>query len=163
MGRAKAAAGTALFFVVAPCVVAGLAPWALTGWHIREPLPYWAPLRVLGVALLAAGLAVLLPAFVRFVAEGIGTPAPIAPTDRLVVGGLYRYVRNPMYVAVVAIILGQALLLGQPWLVAYGVVIALVQATFVRLHEEPQLRRRFGADYDTYRRAVPAWWPRLHP
>lgn len=152
-----------LFFCAAPGLVAGFVPWWLTGWQVERPLPYWLPLRVVGAALLAAGLAVLVHAFVRFVAEGVGTPAPVAPTEHLVVGGLYRYVRNPMYVAVVAVILGQALLLGQPWLLAYGTGIGLVQAAFVRWHEEPALRRRFGAEYDAYRSAVPAWLPRIRP
>jgi protein-S-isoprenylcysteine O-methyltransferase Ste14 len=80
-----------------------------------------------------------------------------------VVGGVYRYLRNPMYVAVVAAILGQALLLGQGVLLWYAGGIALLQAAFVRFYEEPGLRRRYGAEYDAYRRAVPGWWPRLRP
>jgi protein-S-isoprenylcysteine O-methyltransferase Ste14 len=158
-----AAAGSAAFFVLAPGVVAGLVPWSLTGWRVHDPLPYWAPLRVAGGALLAAGVAVLGHAFVRFVAEGAGTPAPVAPTERLVVGGLYRHVRNPMYLAVVATIAGQALALGQPALLAYAAAVAVAVATFVSGYEEPALRRRFGAQYEAYRRAVPAWWPRLRP
>src|SRR6266511_908912 len=112
--KPMAAAGTAVFFVLAPGVVAGLLPWWLTGWRVRQPLPWWAwaPLRVAGGVLSAAGVAVLVTAFVRFVAEGAGTPAPAAPTQHLVIGGLYRYVRNPMYLAVVATIVGQALVLG---------------------------------------------------
>jgi protein-S-isoprenylcysteine O-methyltransferase Ste14 len=105
----------------------------------------------------------VVSAFVRFVVEGFGTPAPVAAPDRLVIGGLYRYVRNPMYVAVVACVFGQALLLWQPALAVYGAVVTAVMAAFVRLYEEPTLARRFGADYDTYRRAVPGWWPRLRP
>jgi protein-S-isoprenylcysteine O-methyltransferase Ste14 len=100
---------------------------------------------------------------VRFVVEGLGTPAPVAPTEHLVVGGLYRYVRNPMYVAVASTIVGQALLLGQLVLLPYAALFLAVTATFVRLHEEPALRRRYGAQYDAYRRAVPGWWPRLSP
>ena len=98
----------------------------------------------------------------RFVVEGIGTPAPVAPTEHLVVGGLYRYVRNPMYVAVTAIIVGQALVLGWPALLLYAAAFVAVTATFVRLYEEPTLRERFGAEYEAYRRAVPGWWPRRH-
>jgi protein-S-isoprenylcysteine O-methyltransferase Ste14 len=161
--RVRAALGSVLFFCVAPGVVVGLGPWLLTGWRMRYPFPFYAPVRVIGAVLLAAALAFLVSAFVRFVAEGLGTPAPVAPTEHLVVGGLYRYVRNPMYVAIVVAILAQAALLGQPVLLWYGLGIALVQAAFVRLYEEPGLRRRYGAEYDTYRRAVPAWWPRLRP
>jgi protein-S-isoprenylcysteine O-methyltransferase Ste14 len=160
---ARAAVGSLVFLALAPGVVAGLVPWWLTGWRVRQPLPYWSPLRVVGVFLLAAGLVVLLHAFGRFVSEGLGTPAPVAPTERLVVGGLYRYVRNPMYVAVAATIFGQALILGQPVLLLYGAAFAVVVASFVRWYEEPTLRRRFGHQYEGYRRAVPAWWPRRSP
>jgi protein-S-isoprenylcysteine O-methyltransferase Ste14 len=143
--------------------MAGLIPWLLTGWQLRDPLPYWLPMRVLGVILLFAGLIVLIQAFVRFVVEGLGTPAPISPPERLVVGGVYRYIRNPMYVAVLATIVGQALLLGQLGLLLYTAAFWLIAAAFVRWYEERALTRRFGADYETYRRAVPAWWPRLRP
>src|ERR671914_565368 len=83
--------------------------------------------------------------------------------ERLVVGGVYRYVRNPMYVAVLAAIVGQALLLGRLVLLLYAAAAWLVVAAFVRFYEEPTLTRRFGADYEAYRRAVPAWLPRLRP
>jgi protein-S-isoprenylcysteine O-methyltransferase Ste14 len=163
MPRPIAAVGSALFFLVAPGVVVGLIPWLLTRWQTHEPLPYWAPVRVLGVVLLVAGLIALVGAFVRFVVEGFGTPAPVAAPERLVVGGVYRYVRNPMYVAVLAAIVGQALLLGRLGLLLYAGAAWLIVAAFVRWYEEPTLARRFGADYEAYRRAVPAWWPRLRP
>lgn len=159
MRRPAAAVGSALFFAAAPGVVAGLVPWWLTGWRARQLPWYWLPLRVVGVAMLAAGIAVLVQAFVRFVVEGAGTPAPVAPTAHLVVGGLYRYVRNPMYLAVLAVIVGQALALGRPVLLAYAAAVAIVFAAFVCGYEEPALARRFGAQYEVYRRAVPAWWP----
>ena len=163
MRRPTAAVGSAVFFVLAPGVVVGLIPWVLTRWQAREPLPYWAPMRVLGAILIVAGLIALIRAFVRFVMEGLGTPAPIAAPERLVVGGVYRYVRNPMYVAVLAAIVGQALLLGRLGLLLYAAAAWLLVAAFVHLYEEPTLTRRFGADYEAYRRAVPAWWPRLRP
>jgi protein-S-isoprenylcysteine O-methyltransferase Ste14 len=163
MRRPAAAVGSAVFFLVGPGIVAGLIPWLLTGWRVREPVPYWAPMRVLGVILLAAGLFALVQAFVRFVVEGLGTPAPIAAPERLVVGGLYRYVRNPMYVAVLTVIVGQALILGQLVLLPYAAAFWVITAAFVRWYEEPALTRRFGADYEAYRRAVPAWRPRLRP
>lgn len=161
MNRARVAAGSAAFFVLAPGVVMGLVPWLLTGWRVRDPLPYWAPVRVLGAALLAAGAVVLIQAFVRFVVEGLGTPAPVAAPERLVVGGLYRYVRNPMYVAGLAAIVGQALLLGQVGLLLYAVAVGAASFGFVHFHEEPALRRRFGEPYERYLREVPGWWPRL--
>jgi hypothetical protein len=113
MRRRMAAIGSAVFFLVGPGTFLGLVPWWLTAWRVREPLPYWLPLRVVGLMLLIAALVVLVEAFVRFVMEGFGTPVPVAAPDRLVVGGLYRYVRNPMYVALLAGMVGQALLLGQ--------------------------------------------------
>lgn len=161
MRRAAAAAGSAAFFVVAPGVVVGLIPWALTGgWDAKHTR---APLVVLGAVLLAAGLLVLVQAFVRFVVEGIGTPAPVAPTEHLVVGGLYRHVRNPMYLALGAIVAGQALILGRPALLLYAAAVLAVTATFVALYEEPTLREQFGAEYEAYCLAVPGWWPRLRP
>jgi len=165
MRKATAAAGSLAHFVLQPGVVAGLVPWWLTGWQVRDPLPSWArtPLRMAGVVLLAAGILVLVQAFARFVVEGVGTPAPIAPAQRLVVGGPYRYVRNPMYLAVVAVIVGQALLLGQPGLLGYAAVVGGAMAAFAHGYEEPTLRRQFGAQYQAYRRAVPAWWPRRRP
>jgi protein-S-isoprenylcysteine O-methyltransferase Ste14 len=120
-------------------------------------------MRGLGMILLAAGLLVITQSFVRFVGEGLGTPAPVAPPGRLVIGGAYRYVRNPMYVAILATIVGQALLLGQLGLLLYATALWLFAAAGVRWYEEPSLRHRFGTDYETYRRAVPAWWPRLRP
>jgi protein-S-isoprenylcysteine O-methyltransferase Ste14 len=161
--RSAAATGSAVFFAAAPGTVAGLIPWALTGWRLREPLTTWAPLRVVGIVLIAAGTAVLVHAFTRFVVQGLGTPAPVAPTRHLVVTGLYRYLRNPMYVAVVAAIVGQALLLWQPVLLPYAAVIAVAFIVFVLGYEQPTLQRQFGASYEAYRRAVPAWWPRLRP
>ena len=148
MRRATAALGSALFLVVAPEVVAGLIPWAITDWRV-DASP--AALRVAGAVLIAGGAAFLLHAFARFVLEGLGTPAPVAPTERLVVGGVYRHVRNPMYLAVGSLIVGQALLLGHWGLLAYAVLFGAVVFGFVRLHEEPTLHTRFGASYDEYR------------
>lgn len=162
MRRPIAAVGSSVFFFVGPGTVAGLVPWLLTRWHMRD-VPLWAPLRLLGAAMIAAALVVILQAFARFVVEGHGTPVPTAAPERLVVGGIYRHVRNPMYVALLTAILGQALLLAQPVLLLWAAVVWLAFSTFVRLYEEPVLARRFGTDYATYRRNVPAWWPRLRP
>jgi protein-S-isoprenylcysteine O-methyltransferase Ste14 len=162
-----AAAGSIAFFVVAPGTVAGLIPWWLTGWHSR-PAPdglsaLFLPLRIVGLALVLAGAGFVITAFARFVLEGLGTPAPIAPPTRLVVGGIYRYVRNPMYVALIVCILGQALLLNQPVLLWAAAITGAAMVAFARLYEEPTLARQFGADYERYRAAVPGWWPRLRP
>jgi protein-S-isoprenylcysteine O-methyltransferase Ste14 len=99
--------------------------------------------------------------FVRFVVEGHGSPAPPAPTERLVTGGLYSRVRNPMYLGVVAAIVGQSAILASPLLLLYAGVVALTVWAFVRWYEEPTLRRQFGAAYDDYCERVPAWLPRL--
>jgi protein-S-isoprenylcysteine O-methyltransferase Ste14 len=159
--KAGAALGSTIFFALAPGVVAGLLPWSITRWRVADS---WSrPVQAFGVALLVAGSVVLLSAFARFVTEGLGTPAPVAPTERLVVGGLYRYVRNPMYLAVLTAIAGQALILGRVALLAYGAVVAVAFVAFVRLYEEPTLRETFGDGYEIYRRAVPRWLPRLRP
>jgi len=160
MPRLRAVVGSLVFLVLAPGVMAGLLPWALTGWDTRSP---WPPLQVVGWVLLVGGFAVLLYAFVRFVVEGLGTPAPVAPTEHLVVGGLYRYVRNPMYLAVTSMIVGQAMILGRPGLLAYAAVFGVAVVVFVRAYEEPTLAARYGEQYAAYRRAVPGWWPRLRP
>ena len=158
MTRMRAAAGSVVFLVVAPGVVAGLIPFWITGWESTDPPLV---LVVAGAVLVAAGALVLLHAFARFVVEGIGTPAPVAPTEHLVIGGAYRFVRNPMYVAVGSIIAGQALILGRPVLLAYLAVFALAVEAFVRLYEEPTLRARYGAEYERYTAAVPRWLPKL--
>jgi protein-S-isoprenylcysteine O-methyltransferase Ste14 len=160
MDRVRAAIGSLVFLCVAPGVVGGLLPWLITGWSGHD----WSfPVRLLGGALIAVGVAFLLAAFARFVIEGVGTPAPVAPTERLVVGGAYRYVRNPMYLAVASIIVGEGLLLGQARLLLYALVFAAAVTAFVRGYEEPALTNRFGERYKTYRREVPRWRPRLTP
>jgi protein-S-isoprenylcysteine O-methyltransferase Ste14 len=157
MPRARAALGSLVFLVVAPGLVAGVGPWALTGWHARSP---WPPLQAAGAVLVITGVAILVHAFARFVLEGVGTPAPVAPTRQLVVGGLYRYVRNPMYLAVAATIVGQAMVLDRPGLLVYAAAFLMAVVAFVRGYEEPTLAARYGDQYDSYRRAVPGWWPR---
>jgi protein-S-isoprenylcysteine O-methyltransferase Ste14 len=158
-----AAAGSAIFFGLAPGVVAGLIPWWLTRWQPHELGEFGVPIRVVGAMLIVTGTAVLLHAFGRFVREGLGTPAPVAPTEHLVVGGLYRYVRNPMYLAVVATIVGQALALGRFGLLWYAAAVFVAVAVFVHGYEEPTLSRQFGDEYARYREEVRRWvptWPR---
>jgi protein-S-isoprenylcysteine O-methyltransferase Ste14 len=157
MKRLRAALGSLIFLALAPGVVAGLVPYLLTGWDSSDPAELFV---VLGAALIAAGALVLLHAFARFVMEGIGTPAPVAPTERLVVGGMYRYVRNPMYLAVGAVIAGQGLLLGRPILLAYLAAYFAVVSLFVRFYEEPALTAQYGQGYARYRETVRRWVPR---
>jgi protein-S-isoprenylcysteine O-methyltransferase Ste14 len=164
MQRSVATVGSAVFFLVAPGLVAGLVPRLISGWQVRGPISPLAIARmVAGGVLLALAVAVLLRAFARFVTEGRGTPAPVAPTDRLVVGGEYQFVRNPMYLAVVASVLGQAMIFGSFALLVYAFAVWAIMAGFVRWYEEPVLLKRYGAEYQRYRDAVPAWLPRLHP
>jgi protein-S-isoprenylcysteine O-methyltransferase Ste14 len=163
VNRAAAAAGTFVFFWIAPATVAGLVPWLITHWHAGPQLFAGAASRGLGVLLAVSGLAIVIECFVRFARKGAGTPAPIAPTERLVVSGLYRHVRNPMYVGVVSAIIGQALGFGSSALLYYGLAVWAGFFAFVVLVEEPSLARRFGAEYEAYRAAVPRWLPRFTP
>lgn len=161
-GLLRPALGTVLFFVLAPGTVAGLIPWLLTRWRLGPPPLGLEPLRALGAAMIAGGLAVLLASFVRYVHHH-GTPAPIYPTATLVVTGANAYVRNPMYLAIVAILSGQAVLLGRWALLAYALLVWAACHVFVLLYEEKKLARNHGLAYEAYRRAVSRWLPRVHP
>lgn len=161
MKIASAAFGSLAWLVVAPGTVCGLVPWLITRWH--RPTDPIALVDGLGAVLTLGGAAVMLHAFVAFAWHGRGTPAPPIPTERLVVSGAYRLVRNPMYVAVVALVLGQVLLFPSWMLLAHLALIAVVMDAFVRTYEEPTLRMTYGPAYDEFRAAVPRWLPRLTP
>jgi protein-S-isoprenylcysteine O-methyltransferase Ste14 len=154
----RAALGTFLFFLAAPGLTAGLVPWLVTRWE-GSPAGRDLP-DVLGALLGLLGLAMVVACFVRFVREGHGTPAPNAPTDTLVVGGLYRYLRNPMYVGVALVIAGQCLAFRSLPLVVWLAVFGAAVTGFVVGYEQPTLRARYGPAYDEYRRQVPAVLPR---
>jgi protein-S-isoprenylcysteine O-methyltransferase Ste14 len=155
--------GSLLFLVLMPGTVVGLVPYWLTRWRVEEPFLGVPILRVAGVLMVLAGLGSLIDSFARFVFVGLGTPAPIAPPTRLVVSGQYRHVRNPMYVAILAIVIGQGLVLGSGALLGYAALLWLLFHLFVLLHEEPRLASRFGAPYEVYRRSVRRWWPKFRP
>lgn len=157
------ALGSLVFLVLAPGTVAGWIPWRLSRWRAEAPFLGFPGFRVVGILLILAGVGLLLDSFARFALKGRGTPAPLLPTERLVVSGLYRYVRNPMYVGVVSSILGQACVFGSAPLVVYGAVVWLAFFGFVLLYEEPTLRAQFGEEYIFYCRGVRRWWPRLAP
>jgi protein-S-isoprenylcysteine O-methyltransferase Ste14 len=161
--RTTAIVGSALFFVVAPAVMAGLIPWWITGWRFRPAYLDLELTRAVGVVLIIAGLPGLVDSFSRFALQGLGTPVPIAPPQRLVVTGLYRYVRNPMYVAVIVIILGQALLFADWRLILCGALFWLAAHVYVVAYEEPTLRRKFGVQYAAFCANVPRWIPRTNP
>lgn len=152
----RAAIGTVVFFLLAPGTMGGLIPALITGWHSEMPIGA----RIAGAAVIVLGLIPLVTAFGAFVRAG-GTPSPTAPTQRLVIAGFNRYVRNPMYIGVLLTILGQALLFGSVALVFYGAAFWLLTASFVRFYEEPTLAETYGAEYDAYRRTVRAWIPRV--
>jgi protein-S-isoprenylcysteine O-methyltransferase Ste14 len=163
MRRAAAILGSAIFLVVAPGTLAVYVPWTLCRWQLLPLLLGFLPFRVIGALLIAAGLPVLLDSFGRFAIQGLGTPAPIAPPQHLVMSGLYRYVRNPMYVAVCSLIFGQGLLFGSVRVLEYGLIVWLGFHIFVLAYEEPTLRRKFGDEYKVFCANVRRWLPRLRP
>ena len=161
--RAESLAASAVFLIVAPGTVAGYLPWVISRWLFAGDFGGSGLLRGLGILLILGGALALLECFARFAWRGLGTPAPVAPTQRLIVTGLYRHVRNPMYVAVFAQIAGQALLFGSMPLLVYAAGVWTAFHLFVRLYEEPVLRRQFPDDYERFFEAVPRWLPRPRP
>jgi len=163
MQQRRAILSSLLFTVLVPGNVVVVFPWLLTRWQMQEPFfGVWAT-RWLGAAIVVVASPVLLEAIARFAWQGRGTPAPILPTERLVVTGTYRFVRNPMYVAVLAALFGQVFFFGSLKLLIYAVAVGIAFDTFVRFYEEPTLRRRYNGPYEEYCAAVRRWWPRLTP
>ena len=152
---------TALFTLLIPATVLVWVPGVLvaTGVGPRMELGKW---RLAGLLPLAMGIAMILWCFVAFIRRGRGTPAPYDPPRRLVISGLYRFVRNPQYVGVVLIIIGEALVTRAAILFVYAAVLAIGYHLFVTLHEEPRLLRLFGEDYARYCQTVPRWMPGLN-
>src|SRR5499433_2462108 len=161
MRRILAILGSAIFLVMAPGIVAAYVPWRISRWQVGAPLLGSSSFRLVGVLLIAAGLPVLLDSFARFALQGRGTPAPIFPTRHLVVSGLFRYVRNPMHVAVVSLILGQGLFFGSVRVLEYGITVWMLFHLFVLNYEEPTLRKTYGPQYEQFCANVPRWIPRL--
>jgi len=143
-----------------PGFVAGYAPWRFFGLG-RAGLNLFSAADVLGLLCVAAGIILLAVCIVEFARIGRGTLSPVDPPRVLVVRGLYRYVRNPMYLSVTTIVLGEALLTRSPALGVYWAIWFLGANLFVIGYEEPTLRRRFGASYNEYARRVGRWFPRL--
>ena len=163
MQRRRALLSSLLFAVLVPGNVVVVIPWLISRWQMQTPFFDLPALRWLGVAMILVGAPVLLEAIARFAWQGRGTPAPILPTEQLVVTGTYRYVRNPMYVAVLSSLFGQALLFGSANLLIYAACVGVGFHAFVRFYEEPTLRRQFDGSYEVYCRSVRRWWPRLTP
>jgi protein-S-isoprenylcysteine O-methyltransferase Ste14 len=160
MQKSRAAVSSAAFFVAAPGTFVGLIPWLRTRWEIADSTPVWQI--VIGVVLIVAGIVPPVHAFAQFVKAG-GTPMPVAPTERLVVTGFNRFVRNPMYAGLITAIVGQALVFGSWWLLLYAAAFWVITASFVRWYEEPTLVREYDGEYEEYRRNVHAWLPRWSP
>jgi protein-S-isoprenylcysteine O-methyltransferase Ste14 len=161
--RALAAFGSLVFLVVAPGFVVGLVPFWISRWRFEPALLGLTAVRVAGAVLIVIGLPVLLESFWRFAVKGLGTPAPVMPTQRLVVSGLYRHVRNPMYLAVAAMIVGQALLFGNVRVLEYGALVWFAFHLFVLGYEEPTLTAAYPAEYPVFCEHVPRWIPRFSP
>jgi len=162
MRRSTAAAVSVAWGVALGGTFACLLPYLLGYWHFHRPLPYWAVAQAAGVLLIGAGLVPIVQSFVDFT-KADGTPVPAAAPPRLVVSGFYRYVRNPIYGGFLVSLVGQALLFGSLGLLKYAAVAWCIGAAAVHWYEEPTLARKFGAEYQDYRRAVRAWIPRRHP
>ena len=162
MRRTTAAAVSVAWGVALGVTFGGLLPYLLNDWHFHRPLPYWPLAQAAGGLLIGVGLVPIAASFTGFI-RADGTPVPVASPPRLVLSGFYRYVRNPIYAGFLAVLVGEVLLFASPGLVEYTLVAWCVGAAAVRFYEEPALTRKFGAEYQDYRRAVRAWIPRLHP
>ena len=150
---------TILFTIVAPGSVLILIPsWILRGF----PKPPPGALTALGIVAIAVGAAIYFRCAWEFAVRGLGTPAPIAPTKFLVTTALHRYVRNPMYIGVFGVILGEAATFHSLRLLAYAAFLCIPVELFVIFYEEPTLRRQFGESYEQYRRTVPRWIPKFN-
>jgi protein-S-isoprenylcysteine O-methyltransferase Ste14 len=163
MRRAFAILGSIIFLFIAPGLIAGYVPWLFCRWRVGEPFFGSSSFRIIGLLLIAAALAVLLDSFARFALQGLGTPAPVFPTKHLIVTGLYRYVRNPMYVAVFSLILGQGLFFASIAVLEYAAAVGVGFHLFVLIYEEPTLRNSYGQEYEEFCCNVSRWIPRLRP
>ena len=146
-----------VFTVLVPGTVAVFVPYRILSSSGRLQLHEIGALRLLGLTPVLFGGAVYLSCVWGFARIGQGTPAPIDPPKKLVVSGPYRFTRNPMYVAVFCVILGEAVFFASSWLLAYGLLILATFYTFVVFYEEPTLRRQFGSSYNNYCTRVPRW------
>jgi protein-S-isoprenylcysteine O-methyltransferase Ste14 len=151
-----------LFVVLVPGTVAGYVPYRMLCATHRLTMPRPGPSSIGAAVLFALGVGAVARCVWDFAAAGLGTPAPFDPPRRLVVRGLYRFMRNPMYDGVLAVVLGEAWLFGSGALLGYAVGIFVVVHLFVVLYEERALAARFGEQYEAYRRAVPRWGFTIH-
>ncbi len=148
---------TILFTILVPGTATVLIPSLLVGGLPRPG----GPIMWLGVVIFLVGAAIYFRCAWEFAVRGLGTPAPIAPTKFLVTTALHRYVRNPMYIGVFMVLLGEAVTFRSAVLLGYAAFFCVPVQLFVVFYEEPTLRRQFGESYEEYRRSVPRWLPRL--
>jgi len=149
---------TMLFTILVPGTVLGLVPcWLLGGFSGPES----GPLTWLGILIILIGGAVYLRCAWEFAVRGLGTPAPIAPTKFLVTTALHGYVRNPMYIGVFGVLLGEVVTFRSMVLLLYAAFFCVAVQLFVIFYEEPTLRRQFGESYEEYLRCVPRWIPKF--
>ena len=161
MPRWAAALGTAVFALIVQGGGVVLLPYAFTRWQPGTP-PWPMVIRVIGVVLITVGGVVVAWAFAQFATEGAGVPIPGEPnSQRLTVGGPYRYVRNPLYVASVAAIMRAGPAAEQAGAAGYAAAFLAIAFFLVHWIEDPALARRFGQPFEDYRNQVPGWWPRL--
>jgi protein-S-isoprenylcysteine O-methyltransferase Ste14 len=154
----------AVFFtLLMPGTVLILVPWLLLRGQPSSDVWHLDPRSVFGLIAMAAGAGVLLYCILDFAVSGRGTLAPVDPPRKLVRVGLYRHVRNPMYLGVILVLVGEAVFFESRVLSFYAAIVALSFHLFVVLYEEPKLRALFGEEYNAYRSAVPRWVPRLRP
>ena len=163
MRRFWAALGSLLFFVIAPGTLAVYIPWSITDWHMQPAFLGLDALRFVGAAFVLLGSIAIVESFVRFVWKGFGTPAPVAPPIKLVVTGFYRRVRNPIYVGLIAIAFGDALIFGDERMLIYAAILWLFFHVWVLAIEEPGLVSAFGDEFAIFKANVPRWLPRLTP
>jgi protein-S-isoprenylcysteine O-methyltransferase Ste14 len=152
---------TLIFTILVPCTVTIYIPYLLLSSPSAPPPMEIGPIRYSGSIPILIGTLIYLRCAFDFTFAGRGTPAPIDPPKELVVKGLYRYVRNPMYVGVLSILLGETILFPSRPLFTYTAVVFLFFNLFVLLYEEPILRHKFGESYQRYCKSVPRWIPRI--
>jgi len=149
------------FTILFPGTIAGLFPRLLIPREVWDRGPQWDVSALAGVALAAVGMGIYCWCAWAFATRGRGTPAPYDPPRKLVVNGLYRYTRNPIYIGVLGVVLGQAILWKLMPLVVYCAIVAVAFHLRVVFYEEPTLRASFGEGLERYRREVPRWLPRI--
>lgn len=147
-----------IFTILQPGVVGVLVPYLILRGTEDSFFPdAWTASHFVGALLIVAGTTIVLACVLRFATEGKGTLSPLDPTKKLVVRGLYRYSRNPMYVGMMTVLAGEAIFWWSGAMVIYSVIVFVAFNLFILLHEEPRCRREFGAEYEEYCRNVRRW------